>query len=53
MLYILVSAAPPFDGENDREIMENVRKLNYVFDIPEMNGVSKAVKTLISKIMQP
>ena len=32
MLYILVTAAPPFDGENDKEIMENVSKMEFTFD---------------------
>jgi calcium-dependent protein kinase len=32
ILYILITAAPPFDGENDREIMENVKKMKYTFD---------------------
>lgn len=32
MLYILVTAAPPFDGADDKEIMESVRKLQYSFD---------------------
>lgn len=32
MLYILVTAAPPFDGENDRQIMENVKKMKFTFD---------------------
>jgi calcium-dependent protein kinase len=32
MLYILVTAAPPFDGKDDKEIMENVKKLEYTFD---------------------
>ena len=29
ILYILLSAVPPFDGENDKEIIEEVRKLKY------------------------
>jgi calcium-dependent protein kinase len=29
MLYILITAAPPFDGENDRQIMENVKNMKY------------------------
>jgi calcium-dependent protein kinase len=32
ILYILVTAAPPFDGENDRQIMENVKKMQYSLD---------------------
>lgn len=32
ILYILVTAAPPFDGKDDREIMENVKKLEYTFN---------------------
>lgn len=32
ILYILVTAAPPFDGQNDREIMENVKKMKFTFD---------------------
>jgi hypothetical protein len=29
LLYILVTAAPPFDGEDDKKIMENVKKMHY------------------------
>ena len=32
MLYILVTAAPPFDGENDKQIMENVKTMKYSFN---------------------
>lgn len=32
ILYILTTAAPPFDGENDRQIMERVKKFQYTFD---------------------
>ena len=32
ILYILVTAAPPFDGNDDREIMENVKKQQYTFN---------------------
>ena len=32
ILYILVTAAPPFDGNDDKEIMENVKKQQYTFD---------------------
>jgi len=29
ILYILLSAVPPFDGDNDKQIIEEVRKLKY------------------------
>jgi calcium-dependent protein kinase len=32
MLYILITAAPPFDGETDRQIMENVKTMKYSFN---------------------
>jgi calcium-dependent protein kinase len=32
ILYMLTTAMPPFDGDNDRQIMERVKKLQYTFD---------------------
>lgn len=32
ILYILVSAVPPFDGEDDKEIIQSVRKHKYDID---------------------
>lgn len=29
MLYMLVTGTPPFDGENDKAIMQNIREYNY------------------------
>lgn len=51
ILYILVTAAPPFDGNDDREIMENVKKQQYSFNIPEAKNLSPEVKDLISRIL--
>ena len=60
ILYILLSAVPPFDGDNDKQIIEEVRKLKYdmhsthIFDVvPEMKHVSSDVKSLIEKILVP
>jgi hypothetical protein len=32
MLFILLTAVPPFDGDNDKAIIEEVRKLKYDID---------------------
>lgn len=60
MLYILVTALPPFDGDDDKEIIQNVKKLNYTFDstyflnlVPEMKNVSAECKDLIAKMLVP
>lgn len=29
ILYILLSAAPPFDGDNDKEILHSVKAMKY------------------------
>ena len=29
LLYILATAAPPFDGEDDKKIMESVKKMQF------------------------
>lgn len=31
ILYILLSAVPPFDGDNDKQILESVKKMKYEF----------------------
>lgn len=60
MLYILVTAAPPFDGENDRQIMDNVKKMKFTFDskdyliaVPEAKHLTEEVKDLIRRILVP
>lgn len=40
ILYILVTAIPPFDGENDKEIILSVKKGYYTLEIPEMKKIS-------------
>ena len=29
ILYILLSAAPPFDGDNDKDILKSVKTMKY------------------------
>ena len=52
IMYILLSGRPPFDGDNDTEILEQVSK-----GIPDYNGplwskVSIQGKDLVKKLLQ-
>ena len=40
ILYILVTAVPPFDGDDDKEIIEAVRKGEYTFDSKFLHNFS-------------
>ena len=51
ILYILLSGRPPFPGDDDREIMENVKKGKYNLDCSPFDKVSKSVKDLIRKLL--
>jgi len=47
ILYILLSGMPPFEGDDDAQIIRNVKRGQIRFDFPEFNGVSKEAKDLI------
>lgn len=49
MLYILVTAAPPFDGENDKQIMENVKTMKYTFNSKAISMQSPRQSTLVRR----
>lgn len=64
MLYILLSGVPPFFGDTDQEILDQVRLGEYTFDsfikqifnysyyiVPEFEGVSAGPKDLIKKML--
>ena len=51
ILYILLTGVPPFNGENDEDILEAVKKMKYTFNIPEMKTISLGVKDLIANIL--
>jgi calcium-dependent protein kinase len=51
ILYILLSARPPFGGENDTEIMARVAKGKYDLKSPPFDSVSKEGKDLIKSLL--
>ncbi|MCQ2821526.1 MAG: protein kinase [archaeon] len=51
ILYILLSGFPPFNGDDDEEIMENVQKQKYDFPDSEWKYISKEAKDLIKKML--
>ena len=50
ILYILLCGHPPFDGENDKDILDKVLIGKYNFNYQEWDNVSKEAKDLV-KIM--
>ena len=50
-MYILLSGRPPFGGDDDREIMDNVKKGKYDLESSPFNKVSKSALDLIKKLL--
>jgi calcium-dependent protein kinase len=53
IIFILLGGYPPFDGQNDDEILSKVKKGVFTFNSNEWNGVSKEAKDLISLLLSP
>ena len=51
IMYILLSARPPFGGENDNEIMERVAVGRYDLESPPFNKLSRNSIDLIKKLL--
>ena len=51
IFYILLCGFPPFNGENDDDILEAVQLGKYTFDIPEFRMISLLAKDLIRKML--
>jgi len=49
--YVLLCGFPPFYGENQKELFENIMKGNYDFPDPEWSGVSEDAKNFIKKML--
>ena len=51
IMYILLSSRPPFEGDNDDEIMENVAEGNYDLESSPFNKLSKNSIDLIKRLL--
>jgi calcium-dependent protein kinase len=51
ILYILLCGYPPFNGQNDKQIIESVLKGHYTVDEPEWDEVSADGKDFVKKML--
>lgn len=51
ILYMLLSGYPPFTGDDELEIIKNVRVGHYDLNAPSMEHVSQDAKDLISSLL--
>jgi serine/threonine protein kinase len=51
ILYVLICSYPPFDGDDDEDILNTVMKGRYKFHSPEWDGVSDEAKSLIRSLL--
>ena len=51
MLYIILSGCPPFQGNTDQEILENILQGTYDFDDEIWDEISDEAKDLIEKLL--
>jgi serine/threonine protein kinase len=51
ILYILLTGTPPFNGRNDREIIERVKAGRYSLNKPAFKYVSESGKDLLQKML--
>lgn len=52
ILYILLCGYPPFNGENDSQILNSVKAGKYDFPTEEWSKISKDAKQLITKMLK-
>ena len=52
ILYVILTGIPPFNGNDDDQIMEKVSNGSYTLSIPEFDNVSNLAKKLIKKMLE-
>ena len=51
MMYILLTGYPPFVGDSEEEIFENILKNEINLNVPELKNISEPCKDLINKLL--
>jgi calcium-dependent protein kinase len=52
ILYILLCGYPPFNGANDKQIIESVLKGKFTLDEPEWDEISADAKDLVKNMLK-
>ena len=52
IMYMMLSGLPPFKGNNDDEITENIKNVNYDFYTQEWDEISNDAKDLIKHLLE-
>ena len=50
-MYILLSGRPPFDGDDDNQIIKKVKMGSYSTNIPELKSISRDCIDLLKKLL--
>lgn len=51
ILYILLCGYPPFNGQNDKQIIENVLRGKFTLEEPEWDEISPEAKDFVTKML--
>ena len=52
MMYILLTGYPPFVGESEDEIFDNILKQDLNLNVPQLKNISESCKDLINQLLE-
>ena len=52
MMYILLTGYPPFVGENEDEIFDNILKQDLNLNVPQLKNITESCKDLINQLLE-